>query len=176
VAPMPPAWCAVEDGVSGDIYFYHDGTGRTTWEHPADRHYKSLAREAMMLKYGVGSRQVASLPRLSSDEDTDSDSDMSATEQEEAYSQRRGAAVVATERRPVVTPRPTVMSPPTAPARPSGRPRLALAPNRARSLLINAQGGSVFVVGKQSDHRQCNRNMRKLPLISRSFIWKWWML
>ena len=37
MAPMPPAWLAVEDEESGAMYFYHERTGRTTWEHPADR-------------------------------------------------------------------------------------------------------------------------------------------
>ena len=29
---MPPAWRAVKDDETRDIYFYHERTGRTTWE------------------------------------------------------------------------------------------------------------------------------------------------
>ena len=56
MAPMPPAWLAVEDEESGAMYFYHERTGRTTWEHPADRcaslaqAHNLLSRKALSLR------------------------------------------------------------------------------------------------------------------------------
>jgi len=54
MAPMPPAWLAVEDEESGAMYFYHERTGRTTWEHPADR-CASLFRHSFCLLSRKGS-------------------------------------------------------------------------------------------------------------------------
>lgn len=82
VAPLPPAWQAIEDGDSGDIYFFHERTGRVTWEHPADKHYQKLAKAALATKYGSSSSSSSSTARpvdcssSSSSDGTDSDSEL----------------------------------------------------------------------------------------------------
>ena len=60
MAPMPPAWLAVEDEESGAMYFYHERTGRTTWEHPADRcALQSLAQaHSLLSRKGLSLRMI----------------------------------------------------------------------------------------------------------------------
>ena len=59
MAPMPPAWLAVEDEESGAMYFYHERTGRTTWEHPADRcALHPLARHTASACFREGPRSL----------------------------------------------------------------------------------------------------------------------
>jgi hypothetical protein len=118
MAPLPPAWLAIEDSESGDIYFYHERTGRVTWEHPVDKHYRKLAKAALVEKYGGGG--VHALHSGSSSEGTDSDSDAEHVE----------AGHPVTPERPNRRPSLQASRVPAPPPRPQGGPRPAAAPNR----------------------------------------------
>ncbi|XP_013881469.1 centrosomal protein of 164 kDa isoform X2 [Austrofundulus limnaeus] len=41
VAPLPPEWKPCQD-VTGDIYYFNFSTGRSTWDHPCEEHYRRL--------------------------------------------------------------------------------------------------------------------------------------
>ena len=40
------------------MHFYHERTGRVTWEHPADKHYRKLEKATLVGKYGGGVAQA----------------------------------------------------------------------------------------------------------------------
>lgn len=124
-APLPPAWRAVQDSESGDIYFYHERTERVTWEHPADKHYKKLAKAALVEKYGSSSGGAEAAHTGSSSECTDSDSEV---EQIEAASVNADGR----QRRPSL-PRGQVPAPPP-------RPRGAKRPSPFRAVTMGGNG------------------------------------
>ena len=128
VAPLPPAWRAIEDSEAGEIYFYHERTGRVTWEHPADKHHRKLAKAALAAKYGSSPRSVDR--ESSSSEGTDSDSELERIE--------IGPLTPAPKPRPSL-PRGTMPAPPP-------RPRAgAVTPNRAP--VPFRRPGAVHVIG-----------------------------
>ena len=133
VAPLPPAWRAIEDSEAGEIYFYHERTGRVTWEHPSDKHHRKLAKAALAEKYGSSPRSVNSGSNSgSSSEGTDSDSDLEHIEV--------GPLSPAEPRKPRPSlPRGTLPAPPP-------RPRVgAVTPNRAP--VPFRRPGAVHVIG-----------------------------
>ena len=47
VAPLPEGWVQIkqEDGeFAGSLYYYHEDSGASQWEHPEDEHYRDIYR------------------------------------------------------------------------------------------------------------------------------------
>eukprot|EP01043_Picozoa_sp_COSAG02_P011977 COSAG02_NODE_452_length_22047_cov_20.154502_2_plen_717_part_00 len=42
VQPLPADWRECDDEASGQVYYYNEATGVTSWEHPLDQYYKNL--------------------------------------------------------------------------------------------------------------------------------------
>ncbi|XP_053562630.1 centrosomal protein of 164 kDa-like [Bombina bombina] len=44
VAPLPSEWKPCQD-VTGDIYYFNFSTGKSTWDHPNDEHYREMVKQ-----------------------------------------------------------------------------------------------------------------------------------
>jgi centrosomal protein CEP164 len=48
-ADLPEEWEALEDD-DGNEYYYNATTGTTSWDHPLEEHYRSLALQVRLTK------------------------------------------------------------------------------------------------------------------------------
>jgi len=54
VAPLPEGWVQlkeIEGDYAGSLYYYHEESGQTQWEHPSDQFYRMQYEQQKVQKF-----------------------------------------------------------------------------------------------------------------------------